>query len=138
MKALKPRTRKRVPKKDKINDVKGRKHRYPTTEDGKKRLFKKAQRYIKRLFAGKVKKRDYKLEYFYYHARPIEKKRRRIRTTHRNKYIKLGKVKKYDGTEIDHLKPDTLSYNHIVVRKSRCSHNRAWGNHCKHCNRNVL
>ena len=132
-----PRTRHKEPKNPTLATIKGRKYKYPSNKKDKLKLYIKAKKYVTKLLKGEIKKRDYRLEYFYYHARPIEKKRRLTRTVHRNKLMKKGIVKKYDGTEIDHLRPDTLSFNHIVVRKSRCTHNRAWGNKCKHCQNNV-
>lgn len=128
-----PRTRKKAPKTPVLETIVGRKYTYPSSSREKKKLFIKAKKYINKLLKGEVKKRNYRLEYFYYHARPVEKKRRSLRTKHRKRLIKQGRVKKGDGTEVDHLKPDSLSFNHIVVRKSRCSHNRAWGNNCHKC-----
>lgn len=51
------------------------------------------------------KPRPYKKEYEQYHGTPEQKKRRAKRNAARNKLMKLGRVHKGDGKDVDHAKP---------------------------------
>lgn len=50
-------------------------------------------------------KRNYKLEYELYHARPEQRHNRSLRTTARNEAIQEGRVSRGDGKDLDHVKP---------------------------------
>ncbi len=113
--------------------IRGYKYKYPTTVAGKKKLFEQARSYFERLRANpdmKKHKLHYKYHYAYYGSRPKQMKRRNIHVRHRRMLEKTGKVRKYDGKEIDHMRPHSLAFSSIVVRKNRCSHNLAHGLQC--------
>ncbi len=50
-----------------------------------------------------MSKRDYRKEYDEYHASPEQKKRRAARNAARASAEKVGKVRKGDGKEVDHI-----------------------------------
>jgi hypothetical protein len=50
-----------------------------------------------------AKKRDYAREYRTYHSKPSQIKRRAKRNGARKKMMKLGRVHKGDGLDIDHI-----------------------------------
>jgi hypothetical protein len=52
-----------------------------------------------------TKKRDYRSEYLNYDGTEVIKKRRAIRNAARAKMMKLGKVHKGDGKDVDHITP---------------------------------
>lgn len=51
------------------------------------------------------KPRPYKKEYEQYHGTSEQKKRRAKRNAARNKLMKLGRVHKGDGKDVDHARP---------------------------------
>lgn len=53
------------------------------------------------------KKRDYKREYALFHGKPKEIKRRAQRNKARRKMVKLGRVHKGDGKDVDHKDHNT-------------------------------
>ena len=55
----------------------------------------------------KKPKRNYKEEYKKYHSTAIYKKRRSICNRNRREFEREGRVKKGDGKEIDHKKPQS-------------------------------
>lgn len=66
--------------------------------------------------------RDYKREYQIFHSKPKQLKRRAGRNNARRKMLRLGKVRKYSSSDIDHLDHNTwhnkLS-NLRVIHKSK-------------------
>ncbi len=50
-------------------------------------------------------KRDYKKEREKYHSRPEQMENNRKRKAARRKLVKEGKVKPFDGKDVDHRKP---------------------------------
>lgn len=117
--------------------VKGRKYTYPTTEEGKRRLFFRAKKYFRELSDGTrtTRAKDHnKMQHFYYSSRQVILDRMKKRFHARKNLEKAGVVHKFDGTEVDHLDPETMRSNAIVVRKNRCSHREAWGKTCKNRN----
>ena len=114
--------------------IKGRKYKYPTTEEGKKKLFETARRYFRKLRDNPdmpKHKLHYKYHYAYYGSRPLQRKRKAIHMRHRYKLEQEGRVKRHDGTEVDHMRRKTLDYSSIVIRKNRCTHNKAHGRACR-------
>ncbi len=51
--------------------------------------------------------RDYQAENKQYHSKPAVKERRAMRNNVRREALREGKVRKGDGTHIDHIKPLT-------------------------------
>lgn len=49
-----------------------------------------------------MKKRNYRREYKRYQSLPVQKVRRAGRNAARRKMIKLGKVRKYSNSDVDH------------------------------------
>lgn len=49
-----------------------------------------------------AKKRDYKREYAIFHGKPEQIKRRAQRNKSRRNMVKLGRVHKGDGMDVDH------------------------------------
>mgnify|MGYP003153017613 FL=1 len=67
-------------------------------------------------------KRDYKKEYRTYHSKPKQKKNRASRNKARKTLMKLGRVKKYDGKDVDHKNgnpKDNRLKNLRVMSKSK-------------------
>tara|TARA_Y100001972_G_scaffold45339_1_gene56013 strand:- start:226 stop:456 length:231 start_codon:yes stop_codon:yes gene_type:complete len=67
-------------------------------------------------------KRDYKKEYSTYHSKPKQKKNRASRNKARKTLMKLGRVKKYDGKDVDHKNgnpKDNRLKNLRVMSKSK-------------------
>ena len=67
-------------------------------------------------------KRDYKKEYGTYHSKPKQKKNRASRNKARKTLMKLGRVKKYDGKDVDHKNgnpKDNRLKNLRVMSKSK-------------------
>jgi len=52
--------------------------------------------------------RNYKREYKLFHSQPIQKKRRAGRNHARRIMLKLGKVRKYSASDVDHKNHNTL------------------------------
>lgn len=113
--------------------IKGRKYKYPTTVEGKKKLFEKARRYFAQLRKNPNMPKDKlhnKYLYAYYGSRPKQRQRRKTHMRHRRILEDAGFIKKYDGTEIDHMNRKKLTFESIIIRKNRCAHNEAHGLHC--------
>jgi len=67
-------------------------------------------------------KRNYKKEYRTYHSKPKQKKNRASRNKARKTLMKLGRVKKYDGKDVDHKNgnpKDNRLKNLRVMSKSK-------------------
>lgn len=114
--------------------IRGSKYTYPTTPAAKRKLFERARKYFELLRRNPNKKKSplhYKYHYFYYGSRPKQLKRTNVHVKHRNELERRGVVRKFDGKEIDHMDPYNLSFKSIIVRKNRCSHNKAHGVKCK-------
>ena len=71
------------------------------------------------------KKRNYKQEYERYHSRPEQRKNRSKRVLARRLMMKLGKVHKGDGKDVDHKdgNPQNNGKHNLRVRDK--SENRA-------------
>jgi hypothetical protein len=52
--------------------------------------------------------RDYKREYKLFHSKPEQLKRRAGRNNARRKMLRLGRVRKYSNSDIDHKNKNTL------------------------------
>jgi hypothetical protein len=52
-------------------------------------------------------KRNYKREYRIFHSKPKEKIRRAGRNNARRKMLRLGKVRKYSSSDVDHKDHNT-------------------------------
>ena len=66
--------------------------------------------------AGKVKpKRNYRSEYYNYHAKPEQKKKRASRNAARAKMMAGGKVSKGDGKDVTHLTGNALNNTRLGV-----------------------
>jgi hypothetical protein len=67
-------------------------------------------------------KRNYAYEYKRYHSKPKQKKRRAARNAARRKMMRLGRVRKGDGKDVNHKRPSSMS-NRVsdlsVVSKSK-------------------
>lgn len=121
----------------KKRNIKGRKYTYPTSEEGKRKLFQRAKKYFRELGDGTRVERakDHnKLQHFYYSSRRIILDRMKKRFHARKNLERAGLVHKFDGTEVDHLDPDTMSSKALVIRKNRCEHRKAWGHRCRNPN----
>ena len=69
-----------------------------------------------------AKKRDYKREYAIFHGKPEQIKRRAQRNKSRRNMVKLGRVRKGDGMDVDHKdnNPHNQSASNMqVLTKSR-------------------
>jgi hypothetical protein len=71
------------------------------------------------------KKRDYKQE-AKYHATPEQKKRRASRNAARREMMADGKVKKYDGKDIDHKNGNPKDNSKSNLRVQSKSQNRSF------------
>ena len=71
------------------------------------------------------KKRDYKQE-AKYHATPEQKKRRASRNAARRKMMAEGKVKKYDGKDVDHKNGNAHDNSKSNLRVQSKSQNRSF------------
>jgi len=71
--------------------------------------------------------RNYKKEYENFHSRPEEKKRNAERHKARDIMVKLGKVKKGDGKDVDHIDRNTannsVSNLRVATKKTNRSRN---------------
>ena len=70
-------------------------------------------------------KRDYKKEYRTYHSKPKQKKNRASRNKARKTLMKLGRVKKNDGKDVDHKNGNPRDNRLKNLRVMSKSKNRA-------------
>jgi hypothetical protein len=53
-------------------------------------------------------KRNYKREYKLFHSLPLQKRRRAGRNNARRKMLRLGKVRKFSNSDVDHKNHDVF------------------------------
>lgn len=71
------------------------------------------------------KKRDYKREYAIFHGKPEQIKRRAQRNKTRRNMVKLGRVSKGDGMDVDHQNNDVYDQSPGNLRVMTKSKNRS-------------
>ena len=72
------------------------------------------------------KKRDYKKEYQNYQGKPDQIKKRASRNAARREMMAEGKVKKYDGKDIDHKNGNAHDNSKSNLRVQSKSQNRSF------------
>ena len=94
---------------------KGKKYKYPSSEDGWRSLFAKALMYQTKMREGKIKVRNYKFEYILYHARDKERKRRSQRNKDRKTMRENGH--EVNGKEVHHMDATNLRRPVVLTKK---------------------
>jgi hypothetical protein len=81
---------------------------------------------------GRVKKRNYKIEYILFNDTQRSRSRLRKRQRNRQQFAREGLVRKGDGTEIHHIdgNPQNNRRNNLAV-VSGCAHKRLHGQVCR-------
>jgi hypothetical protein len=72
------------------------------------------------------KKRDYKKEYENYQGKPDQIKKRASRNAARREMMAEGKVKKYDGKDVDHKNGNAKDNSKSNLRVQSKSQNRSF------------
>ena len=73
-----------------------------------------------------MRKRNYRIEYDSYHAKPEQKKRRAERNASRAKMAKAGKVRKGDGKDVHHKNRKTSDKSSSNLSVTSQHKNRSW------------
>lgn len=74
----------------------------------------------------KLMTRNYRDEYDNYHSSPEQRRRRSSRNKARRKAMKLGKVRKGDGKDVDHVNGDPMDNNSKNLKAKAASKNRSF------------
>ena len=78
-------------------------------------------------------KRRYDLEQKYYKSSEYYKETQRARTRNRELFLKMGLVKKGDGSQIHHINGDPLDNRmcNLMIVFDQCTHNKLHGKKCQ-------